>query len=78
MEGKVFSKLSVFKFRSLKDSNTAFVIAYDEKYATQLLRERSQLPVDIIGRRDIGEIPAAQEHYDHKGPSVWISNLDPF
>lgn len=78
MEGGGFIKLSVFKFRSLKDSNTAFVIAYNERDATQLLRERSQLPVDIVGRRDIGEIPAAQEHYDHKGPSVWINNLDPF
>lgn len=69
-------QLFVFKYRHL--NQTAFVIAYNKEYAGKLIEEVTNLPVALDGQESISDFPAAQEHYDRKGLSVWINNIDPF
>lgn len=70
--------MRIFKFTEVGSDAYAFVICNSLKGAEQILKDQTLLPIVFIESHGLEEVPAALEHYERRGQSVWINHIKPF
>lgn len=71
-------RLRIFKFRDTLEFDTAYVIASNDYHANRIMKNHTDLKVEIIDCRSLEDFPKAMIHFEHHGESVWINDIKPF
>lgn len=70
--------MKIYKFQDLIDFESAFIIAQDLEKATELIRDQTSIPFELIDTRPLDDFPLAKEKWDGKISMIWINNILPF